>query len=171
LKRPKNSTQILDSDQIHKKVRRMAFEIHENYFDSTELVMIGIKYQGVLLADMIHKELKKIHPIQYHLGSLSINKKEPFDSGIELQLDLSDLEGRSVILFDDVLHSGKTLAYGMKPLLEFKLKRLQVGVLINRDHKSFPVTPDYVGLSLGTTLDEHVEVILDEKGKEFAYLT
>jgi len=149
----------------------MAFEIHENYFDSTELVMIGIKAQGVLLADMIHKELKKIHPIKYHMGTLSINKKDPLESEIHMELSSTDLKGKSVILFDDVLHSGSTLAYGMKPLLEFKLKRLQVGVLINRDHKFFPVTPDYVGLSLGTTLDEHVEVILDEKGKEIAYLT
>ncbi len=148
----------------------MAFEIYENHFEEKELVLLGIKSQGELLAKLLLKELKKIQSIPFHLGSIQLDKKDPLKDEIRLELGKSDIKGKSIILVDDVLHSGRTLAFAMKPLLEYKLKKLQVCVLINRDHKSFPVTPDYVGLSLGTTLDEHVEVVLDKKGEELAYL-
>ena len=160
----------MDSDQIKKKVRRMAYEIFENYFDEKELILVGIRTQGELLSKLLHRDLKKIHDIKYHLGRITLNKKEPLKEAVQLDLDLDSLDGKSLILVDDVLHSGRTLAFAMKPLLEQNLSRIQVCVLINRDHKSFPVTPDYIGLSLGTTLDEHVEVSLDEKGEEIAYL-
>lgn len=148
----------------------MAYEIYENSFNESELFLVGIRAQGTLLSRLLHQELKKIHPIEYHLGEVVLDKKASLESDIVLDIPDTPMEGRSMILVDDVLHSGRTLAYSMKPILELNLKSLQVCVLINRDHKSFPVTPDYVGLSLGTTLDERVEVSLDNKSEELAFL-
>ncbi len=147
----------------------MAYEIYENTFQEKELILIGIKNQGALLAKLLLKEMKKINSIEYKVGEISLNKKTPLKEEVILSLSKEEISKKTVILVDDVLHSGKTLAYAMKPLLNHDLKKLQVCVLINRDHKSFPVTPDYIGLSLGTTLDEHIEVLLDKQGDEHAY--
>ena len=153
------------------KVRRMAYEIFENYFEEKELILIGIASQGHLLAELLYKELKAIHPINYQVGSIHLNKKDPKSEDPVIQLQKGTaLKNSCVILVDDVLNSGRTLAYSMTALLNEGPRKMQVCVLINRDHKVFPVAPDYIGLSLGTTLDEHVEVNLEKKGMEEAFL-
>ena len=162
---------ILDSTAIRDKVKRMAYEIYEDFFEEKELFLLGVDSQGYFLAQLIFAELRNVHPIKYQVGKVTINKKDPLKNEANISLPHnSTLKGGCVILIDDVLNSGKTLAYAMSPLLNMGPRKLQVCVLINRDHNVFPVSPNYVGLSLGTTLEEHVEVSLEKKGKESAFL-
>ena len=80
--------------------------------------------------------------------------------------DLKACANKVVILVDDVLNSGKTLAYGFGVFLDVPLKKLRTVVLVDRNHKSFPITTDYAGIALSTVLKEHVEVVLNEEGAE-----
>ena len=101
---------------------------------------------------------------------LKINKKNPLQSEINLNIEPKDFKNETIIVVDDVLNSGKTMMYAIKPFLEVPIKKLSIAVLINRSHKRFPLNADYVGLSLTTTLKEHIEVSL-EKGNYAAYLS
>jgi pyrimidine operon attenuation protein/uracil phosphoribosyltransferase len=160
---------ILSSQQITQKIDRMAWEIFENNSAETELVVVGIRSNGFLLAKRIAEVLSQISTIQVRLIELAINKQNPIEQKIELPIN--ELQGRVIIVVDDVLNSGKTLMYGVKPFLSVPVKCLQTAVLVDRNHNRYPIKSDYTGLSLATTLREHVVVELDVAGKEAAYLT
>ena len=160
-------TVILDKETIKRKVRRMAYEIWERNSDEKEITLIGIEDGGVVLAHNIEPILKEISKMKINVFSIAVNKKNP----LNLALDIThDLTGRSVVLVDDVANSGKTLLYSLHSLLSYNLKKIVVAVLIDRMHKSFPVSADIVGHRLATTLPEHIEV--ETKGNEIlgAYL-
>src|SRR6476646_2768367 len=91
-------------------------------------------------------------------------------SKLESAIDvlIQECENKVIILVDDVLNSGRTIAYGLGVFLNIPLKKLRSVVLINRSHKNFPVTADFVGLELSTVLKEHVSVVLDENNEEDA---
>jgi pyrimidine operon attenuation protein/uracil phosphoribosyltransferase len=161
---------ILNSQQISQKIERMTWEVYENNASETDLVIVGIKANGYLLACRMAEVLKRISPIKVRLLELAITKQNPIGQEVTVQISPAELQDRVIIVVDDVLNSGKTLIYGIKPFLAFPLKRLQTAVLVDRNHNRYPIKSDYTGLSLATTLREHVVVELDVPGSESAYL-
>jgi len=153
---------ILDQGQILQKVRRMSYEIYENNYEEKELVIAGVYDRGYRLAEMLRDELKNITPFNLKLVKVSLNKKTILQSDISLDCESKALQNKVVILVDDVLNSGRTLAYSLRPFLTTEIKKIEVAVLVNRSHTSFPIGVKYTGLELSTTLNEHVEVRFTE---------
>jgi len=167
---PENASLILNHQTIEQKINRIAYQIYEDHYDHEHILIIGIAENGYSLAQLISKKLEEISSIKVLLSKLKIDKKKPLNSKIELSLDPKSLKKESIIVVDDVLNSGRTMMYAIKPLLEQALNKISLAVLINRSHKRFPIYADYVGLSLATTLKEHIEVKLS-KNDYAAYLS
>ena len=146
---------ILSKEVVEKKLRRMAYEILENNIDEKEIILAGIRESGSVVAKVIQQMLGEISSIKTELITITLDKKEPTDVSLSRSIDLN---GKVIILIDDVCNSGKTLLYALKPFIEFHPKKIQTLVLVERTHTSFPVRPDYVGLSIATTLQEHIFV-------------
>ncbi len=164
------NTQILDSETIANKTTRIAYQILENNYDEKEIVLVGIHNQGYVFAGMLADIISNLGKMPVKLFGVKLNKVNPSNQTIEADFTAKDLAKRSVILVDDVANTGKTLAYALTPILDSNPKKIQVAVLVDRRHKQFPITADFVGLSLATTLKEHIVVSL-EKGKVAAYLS
>ncbi len=152
---------ILSPEIAAKKLKRMAFEILENNDDETGFILAGIRESGTAIAQRIQELLKEIAGINAELITVSLDKKNPKEVTISRNLDF---QNQVIILIDDVSNSGKTLLYAIKPFLDLNPKKIQTLVLVERSHNTFPVKPDYVGLSVATTLQEHIYVEV-EKGR------
>lgn len=164
-------TLILNSQQIGQKINRIAYEIYENNYDEKEIVIAGIAKNGFVLAGRIAEVLQNISKIKVQLIEISLDKENPFSSDVKLKLSDKELKNKVIILVDDVLNSGKTLIFGAKLFLNAPVKRLTTTVLVDRGHNRYPIKADVVGLSLSTTLQEHITVELGKKGKETVYLS
>ena len=158
-------TIILDHQQITNKIRRIAYQIYESNVNEKEIILAGIESNGYLLAKKLKTVLNKISTIEPVLCKVTIDKKNP-RSEIKTSIPEAEYMNKSVILIDDVLNSGTTLVYGVKHFLNVPLKQFKTAVLVNRNHKKYPVKADYKGISLSTSLHEHVNVILDGKKLE-----
>ncbi|QOI97196.1 MAG: phosphoribosyltransferase [Flammeovirgaceae bacterium] len=158
-------TLILDALQVKQKIRRMAFEIFENNFKEKVIVIAGIDGQGYTLAKLLAKEVAAISETEVKLVKVTLDKEAPQLNAVALDCDVKDAKKKSIVLVDDVLNTGRTLAYAMKPFLDVEIKKLEVAVLINRSHSAFPIAPRYSGYELATTITDHVEVVL---GKDTA---
>ncbi len=158
---------ILTREVASKKLRRMAYEILENNAGESGLVLAGIRESGSVIARNMESLLREIGGISTELITLNLDKKLPMEVTMSRTLPL---DGKVIIVIDDVANSGKTLLYAMKPFLEFHPKKIQVLVLVERTHKTFPVKPDYVGLSVATTLQEHIFVEVEGDQVTGAYL-
>ncbi len=163
-------TLILNSKQIEQKINRIAYEIYENNPGEKEIIIAGISDNGYLFAKRISDVVTKISPIKTTLIEIKINKENPLAKEIKISFSDKELKNRVIILADDVLNSGKTLIFGAKPFLISPVKRLTTVVLVDRGHNRYPIKADFVGLSLSTTLQEHITVDL-KKGKEAVYLS
>lgn len=148
---------IMDSGKIHQKLERMAYEIYEHNYDEAQLLIAGINNRGLLVAKYITKRLQEITPLQIDLVHLTLNAKDPAGQPVEVKLPY-DINGKVVIIVDDVANTGRTLLFAAKPFLEFTPKKLNCAVLVDREHKQYPVFCEFVGLSLSTTIQEHIEV-------------
>lgn len=146
---------ILDEAAIVMKIRRMAFEILENNPGDQHLILAGIRENGSVLARQLAKVLGEISKTKVEMIDLQFDKKHPTDVTSSPAMDFND---RVIIIVDDVTNSGKTLLYALKPFLSFYPKKIQTLVLVERSHKTYPIHPDYVGVSLSTTLQEHIVV-------------
>ncbi len=155
---------ILNNDQINQKIKRMAYKIYEDNYNAKQITIVGIEGQGLAVAKALLKDLEKIFPIKYTLIPASIDKKKPSGYNPQLENYKKNIEKNALIIVDDVLNSGRTIMYTIQPFLNLKPSSIQVAVLINRDHKSFPVQVDFTGLSLATTIQDHVVVNLNKKG-------
>ena len=156
---------ILDAAQVKQKIRRMAFEVYEQNFKEKVLIIAGIDGQGYVLAGLLAKEVETISPMKVVLMKVSLEKLAPQQGEVELDGDLKEVRKKCIILVDDVLNTGRTLAYGLKPFLNTEVKKIEIAVLVNRGHALFPIYPQYTGYELSTTIKDHVEVRL---GKEVA---
>ena len=161
---------MLDAKQISQKISRMAYEIYERNNDEKEIIFAGIAQSGFELATRIEKKIKEISGIKTKLVKITLDKKNPLETKKETKINSKDIEGKVIVLVDDVLNSGKTLIYGAKLFLCASVKKLQTLVLVDRNHTRFPVKADYTGLSLSTTMQEHITVILDGGTKDVVYL-
>lgn len=162
------TTTILSHNEIRHKIKRMAFQVYETNANETEVVIAGIKENGYILAKKLKSEVEKISPIKVQLCALSMDKKHPIGT-IKSSLPLEELKNKSLILVDDVLNSGTTLIYGVKFFLDIPLKQFKTAVLVDRNHKKYPVKADFKGISLSTSLNENVEVSF-ERNKYSVYL-
>ena len=158
---------ILSKEVVEKKLRRMAYEILENNIDEKEIILAGIRESGSVVAIVIQKMLGEISSIKTEFITITLDKKEPTDVSLSTSFDFNE---KVIVVIDDVCNSGKTLLYALKPFIAFHPKKIQILVLVERTHTSFPVRPDYVGLSIATTIQEHIFV--EVKGEEVtgAYL-
>lgn len=161
---------ILDNETIAQKTTRIAYQIVEDNYEERELVMIGIRPNGYAFAETLKREIEKIEGMKVQLHDLKLNKDNPLKDDIALAMGKESLNGKTVIVVDDVANTGKTLYYALKPIMEFAPRKVQAAVLVDRQHKLFPVAPDFVGLSLSTTMKEHIRVEM-AGGKSAAYLT
>jgi pyrimidine operon attenuation protein/uracil phosphoribosyltransferase len=153
-----NEIKILSRKQISQKILRLSWEIYENNFDEKELVIVGVGEKGFLLAEELSNNLSKISAISPLLTRLDINSNKSSDKSTVLSE--KNYKNKVIILVDDVLYSGKTLMYACKNFLNTSVKKMSVLVLIDRNHNSYPIKADYVGVSLSTTLKEYIKVIL-----------
>lgn len=156
---------ILSHDEITHKIRRIAYQIYEVNSNETEVILAGIDSNGYILAKKLKSVLSKISPLEPILCKVIIDKKNPLET-IRTSIPKEEYQNKSVILIDDVLNSGTTLIYGVKHFLDVPLKNFKTAVLVNRNHKKYPVKADFKGISLSTSLKEHVEVILEGKKYE-----
>ncbi len=156
---------ILDASQVKQKIRRIAYEMYEHNFKEKTIVVAGIEGQGYVFAQLLVKELESISPLKAKLVKVILDKSAPQQSEVGLDCDLKSLQKKCIVLVDDVLNTGRTFAYGLKPFLDIEVKKIEIAVLVNRSHTLFPVYPQYTGYELSTTIKDHVEVNL---GKETA---
>ena len=155
---------ILTHEEIAFKIRRIAYQIYEANVSEKEIVIAGILGGGLDFAKAIAAVLKEITSAQIELCEVKMDKKNPLESPISTSLDEASYQDKSVVLVDDVLNSGTTLIYGVHHFLKTPLHQLKTAVLVNRNHKKFPVKADYKGISLSTSIHEHVNVDLSEGG-------
>lgn len=156
---------ILNHDEINHKIRRIAFQIYEANVNEKEVVLAGIDSNGYIFAKKLKSVLQKISDIDVILCKVIIDKKNPW-LDIKTSLSPEDYKNKSLVLVDDVLNSGTTLIYGVKHFLNVPLKQFKTAVLVNRNHKKYPVKADFKGISLSTSLHEHVHINLDGKSFE-----
>ncbi|MEP1094446.1 MAG: phosphoribosyltransferase family protein [Cyclobacteriaceae bacterium] len=154
------SDKILTKEKIDQIIRRIAYQIHENNMGE-EVVLVGIDSGGKKFASLLGDSLREISKKKPKCFAIKIDKENPLDKEIKFDGSLNDLVDKSVILCDDVLNSGKTLAYSLGKLLTVKLKKVTTAVLILRSHGEFPIYANYKGYELSTTLNEHVRVDLN----------
>jgi len=164
---PDKKILVLNQQQIQQKIDRIAYQVLEDNLDEQEIIIAGILPRGNLVAERLKAVLDEIAPFKSKLLSIDLDKNSS-SLKANINFDVNDCTDKVIILVDDVLNSGKTLAYGMGVFLDVHLKKISTVVLVDRNHKSFPISTDYAGLALSTVLKEHVDVILDEQGEEDA---
>ncbi len=163
--------QILSPTQIRQKIRRIAFQIYENNFDELAFVLAGVSGEGMAFARLLADELVRIAPQPIQVIELALDKKQTTLPPLTLPADApTDFSSEVVIVVDDVLYTGRTLLFALQPFLSVPLRKLQVAVLIDRNHPRYPVAADYKGYELSTTLTEHVEVVLTDEARVGVYL-
>ena len=158
---------ILNKQQIENKILRISFEIIEGNLDANNILLIGLEKNGFIIAKKIQNFIQQKTSLNIGVVKMTLkknNEKKIFSDKIKDDY-------KSFVLIDDVLKSGKTIIHAIKELLKFNIKKLETVVLINRKHNVFPVGVNYVGLELSTTLEDHIEVILDDEKKIGAYLS
>ena len=165
-----SSTLILNAEQIRQKIRRIAFQVYENNFEERALLLAGISGEGYVLAKALAKELTTISPFAVSLLQLNFDKNQLTQPPIQSDIPTTDYADTVVVVVDDVLHTGRTLAFSLQPFLNIPVRKLQVAVLVDRNHPRYPVAADYKGYELSTTLTEHVEVVLSDERKAGVYL-
>ena len=152
---------ILDQNKINRIVRRLAYQILESNISSSEIILIGIYENGYNLSKIIFEELKAITEIKTELFFVKINKKSPLKN-IVFECEKEYLKNKSIVLIDDVLNTGKTLIYCTKSLLDVELNSFKTVVLVDRNHKKFPIKVDYKGISVSTSIADHIELIFEK---------
>lgn len=159
---------ILDTVQINQKIKRIAYQIYESNSNEQEVIIVGIIGNGYIFAEKLVKILKEISTLKVTICEVNIDKKNPLET-ISTSINVSEYKNKSLVLVDDVLNSGTTLIYGVKHFLNVPLKKFKTAVLVNRNHKKYPVKADFKGISLSTSIKEHVQVDFS-KNEAKAYL-
>ncbi len=159
---------VLSKEVAEQKMHRLALEVAEHLSgDEAPLILIGIRNSGTVVAEKIGAYLQPFISKPIIFISVTFDKHKPKEITLSREMDFTD---KNVLVIDDVCNSGKTLLYALKPLLNFYPHRIQTLVLIERMHKLFPIKPDYVGLSVATTMDDHIDVEVTDNEITGAYI-
>lgn len=159
---------ILSKEVAERKMQRIALEIAEQlYGENDPLIIIGIAESGMVIAEKLFSLLQPQINLPVRLISCTINKKDPKIVSYSEEIDFNQ---KNILIADDVTNSGRTLLYALKPLLQYYPKRIQTMALLERMHKSFPVKIDYIGLSIATTLQNHIQVEVENGQVSGAYI-
>lgn len=161
---------ILEDKNIRQKIKRLAYEILEHNYEEEELILAGINNNGMHFALLLLEEFRQITQIPVLLTRIRLNPAAPLKDPIELEMPLEQVQGKTIIVIDDVANTGRTMFYACKPLMDILPKKIETAVLVDRKHKSFPIKVDYVGLSLATTLQEDIDVDISEPGQYAVYM-
>lgn len=165
-----SKTLVLNKVQIEAKLDRMVHEIHELCYNENEIIICGVAPgNGTEISKRIANKLAGVSKITPILTTIEINKEDPLSSEIKLGLKANDYEGKTVVIIDDVSNSGKTLMYAVKHFMEKHIKSILPLVLVDRDHSRYPVKTRFVGLTISTTLQNHITVEMNES-EEAVYL-
>ena len=156
--------QVLDFEKISRICGRLAYQILENNINEDEILLVGIKEKGYEIAKIIEQKLKDINSSKVHLKSITIDKKNPNQIS-EFDINFNQMP-KSVYLVDDVLNTGKTLMFAVNSLLKYDFNLIKTLVLIDRNHKKYPIKVDFKGISLSTNLDDTVKLISENKNLE-----
>ena len=156
---------ILTNSQIKRKIKRISLQIIESNVEEKEVVLAGIEQNGFLLAKELNKMITELSNLNIKLCSLKIDKKNPLNN-ISTSLNSNEFKNKSIVVVDDVLNSGSTLMYAVKHFLDTELRQLKTTVLVDRNHKKFPIKADFKGVSLSTSLQNHVKVQFDKNSIE-----
>lgn len=155
-------TIILDKTSIVQKSKRIAYQIYETFGENEEIILAGIHSNGFILAQMISANLSEIINCKIVLCAVFIDKQNPLNP-ITTSIASEDYTNKNVVLIDDVLNTGTTLIYGVRHFLNVPLKKFKTAVLVDRNHKKYPVKADFKGISLSTSSKEHVQVIFEKE--------
>jgi len=161
---------ILSNQEIEHKIKRIAYQIYETFVDEEEIVIAGIVANGFVFAKKIADALNTISTLKVSLCEVQINKQNP-ELPIHTSLTKEEYANKGLVLVDDVLNSGTTLIYAVRHFLDVPLKKFKTAVLVDRNHKKYPVKADFKGISLSTSSLDHVEVVFDENGNSSAFLS
>ena len=151
---------VLDDKKIKQKISRLTMEILEQNYLQKEIVLAGINNNGTHFASMLQEEIERVSEVKVYLTTIRLNPAKPVTNEISIDFPAKELRHKVVVVVDDVANTGRTLFFAFQPLLEILPKKVQVAVLVDRKHKSFPVAVNYVGLSLATTLRENIRAEL-----------
>lgn len=156
------TTQVLNDKEVKDRIKRIAWQIFEEFQNQESVLLAGIAERGFLLAQLLKAELDVIADIEIKISALKFDKDQPIESKPELN-PAANVEDANIVLVDDVLKSGSTLIYGVKYFLDFPIRSMKTVVLVDRNHKRYPVKADFKGLSLSTSLQEHVSVSIESE--------
>jgi pyrimidine operon attenuation protein / uracil phosphoribosyltransferase len=159
---------ILNHQEIEHKIKRIAYQIYETFSDENEIIIAGISNNGYALAEKISTALTTVSDLKITLCEVRIDKTNPFKQ-ITTSITPEAYSNKGIVLVDDVLNSGSTLIYGVKHFLDVPVKKFKTAVLVDRNHKKYPVKADFKGISLSTSSKEHVHVVFEENNNH-AYL-
>jgi pyrimidine operon attenuation protein / uracil phosphoribosyltransferase len=169
VERVREKAEILDADGIRRAVTRIAHEIIEKNGGADHLVLVGILRRGAPLAERLHERIREIEGIDVPVGSLNIAlyrddlqtiAHQPVVSGTDIPCDI---DGKTVVLVDDVLYTGRTIRAAIEALFDYgRPARVQLAVICDRGHRELPIRPDYVGKNLPTARSERIQVQLVE---------
>lgn len=159
---------ILNHQEIDHKIKRIAYQIYETFADEELIILAGISTNGYILAQKISTVLETISDLKVTLCEVKIDKQNPFKA-ITTSISKEVYTNKGIVLVDDVLNSGTTLIYGVKHFLDVPVRKFKTAVLVDRNHKKFPVKADFKGISLSTSSKEHVNVVFEENNNH-AYL-
>ena len=163
-----SENRILNHQEIEHKIKRIAYQIYETFVGEETIIIAGIASNGFVFANKIAQALESISDIKVTLCEVTIDKQNP-SQPISTSISKDEYTNKGLVLVDDVLNSGTTLVYGVKHFLDVPLKKFKTAVLVDRNHKKYPVKADFKGISLSTSSLEHVQVVFDEKG-DYAFL-
>jgi len=161
---------IMSHQEIEHTIKRIAYQIYETYVDEEEIIIAGIATNGFVFAKKIADALNTISPLKVSLCEVHINKHQPA-SNVQTSLTKEAYTNKGLVLVDDVLNTGTTLIYAVRHFLEVPLKKFKTAVLVDRNHKKYPVKADFKGISLSTSSLDNVQVVFNENGENYAYLS
>ena len=151
---------IKDGNAIKSSLKRIAYQIYENNIEEKSIVIVGIGNRGKILSNLLGNSIKSICDLNLIFVSLSIKKKKLLKV-VESDISLEEIKNKSIIIVDDVLNTGGTLIYAVSYFLKIPVKKIQTAVMVNRNHKKFPIKADFKGISLSTSVNEHISVVLE----------
>lgn len=146
-------------EDIKSMTRRIAYQIYEDNYQLSKLYLVGIAPTGKMFSEKLKNYLETISNLKIHFIELEMNKKNPTSKIVTTPKNYS-VENQSIVIVDDVLNTGRTLSYAVNYFLSHRPDKIKTAILVNRSHNKFPIKADFKGVSLSTSTQEHIKVIL-----------